>query len=88
MKETDSISKKLYKEKYNVFFNHDSSIKVFNRKFKEPVHKFTLSGNKLEEIKTLPKGLLSMWLQGIPKGYKLKLSTVPKNHSKYFLPLD
>jgi hypothetical protein len=76
--EYDFIAKSLYKEKYNVFHNHDSSIKIFNRKFKEPVHKLTLSGNKLEEIKSLPKGLLSLWLQGIPKGYKLKLSTVPK----------
>jgi hypothetical protein len=72
------ISKSVYKNKYNVFFNADDNIKIFNRKFKEPVHNLTIAGNKIEEIKTLPKGLLSLWLQGIPKNYKLKLSTVPK----------
>jgi hypothetical protein len=77
--EYDFISLEKYKEKYNVFDIHNSSIKIFNRKFKEPVHNLSLSGNKLQEIKTLPKGLLSLWLQGIPKGYKLKLQTIPKS---------
>lgn len=77
--EYDRIILEKYKKKYNVFSIHDSSIKVFKKKFKEPVHHLTLSGNKLQEIKTLPKGLLSLWLQGIPKGYKLNQNTVPKS---------
>jgi hypothetical protein len=72
------ISLYTYKKKYNVFFDADQNKKVFNRKFKEPIHRLTIAGHKLKEIKTLPKELLSLWLQGIPKNYKLKLSTVPK----------
>lgn len=73
-----SIMKSIYKKKYNIFTDFDDNQRIFNRKFKEPIHKLTIAGNSLKEIKSLPKGLMALWLQGIPKGYKLKLSSVPK----------
>jgi Leucine-rich repeat (LRR) protein len=74
----NNLLKEMYKKKYNVIFDFNHTQKI-NRRFKEPVHRLTIAGNKLQEIKSLPKGLLSLWLQGIPKGYKLKLITVPKS---------
>jgi Leucine-rich repeat (LRR) protein len=72
------LAKDIYKKKYNVYFCSNDNTKIFNIKFKEPVHNLSILGNNLKEIKSLPKGLMSLWLQGIPKGYKMSLKIVPK----------
>lgn len=67
----------VYKKKYNVFFNSDDKLKIFKKKFKVPIHKLSITGDSLKEIKILPKTLMALWLQGIPKNYKLSLKTLP-----------
>ena len=74
------ISKSVYKKKFNVYYVSagDQKNYIFDMKFGEPVHKLTFRSRSLKEIKSLPKGLMSVWFQGLKKGYKLNLKTVPK----------
>ena len=74
----NDIMYSIYKNKYNVYSDFNDKQKIFNTKFPKPAHNLTIAGNNLTEIKSLPKTLMSLWLQGIPKNYKMKKTIVPK----------
>lgn len=75
-----TLSYDIYDKKYNVYHEHSNTKKIFNTKFKTSCHRLSiLYGIKLEEIKSLPKELLSLWIQGSSKTLKIPFNILPKN---------
>lgn len=71
----------IYKKKYNIFVEGDSITKklVFNKKFKVPVHSLSIVSSNLERVKSLPKDLLALYIQGSSSFINFPVSIIPKN---------
>jgi hypothetical protein len=78
----------IYKKKYNYFYEQNDLTKhlVFNKKFKVPVHRLTMSIDHLESIKSLPKDLLSLYIEGsVTDSLNFPVSVIPKKIVSIFI---
>ena len=76
----EGFSIELYDKKYYVYHMVSETIDTFDFKFKTPCHRLSISYNKLFNIISLPKELLSLWIQG-----SSPLLKFPKNSKKYII---
>lgn len=64
MSHVEGFSIELYDKKYYVYYIVSQTLDTFDVKFKTHCHRLTISYDKLFKIISLPKELLSLWIQG------------------------